>query len=506
MTSCCVCIEPFTKQPHKKEAKCPYCDIKACVKCTQTYLLGTHEDPHCMGCRRGWSREVLDSILLTTWLNDTYKKHRQDILLDRERSRLPAAQILVERRKLAEGRALLRSIIIAEINALEQQLHEKRNEYYLESRRIDAYNRGIDPFESSMSEKVKEEKRIFVMSCPAPDCRGFLSTAYKCGVCDIYSCPECHELKGLDRDSAHTCDPNTVATVKAVKKDCRNCPDCGTNIFKIEGCNQMFCTNCNTPFDWISGKKIITGAIHNPHYFEYLRATNGGVMPRNPGDIPCIANLPTGWQFERQVVRRFTGGPTVAMNFLYTALNVITHIQHVEIVEQTNNAQDMDNTEANIKYLQKEYTEDRWKQVLQQREKRRTKRDEVRMRYEAFVGACVDIYGRIAQRANSIETVTRADVITMSELCQEACTQLMALSKIFNEGLMDLSKRYKCQVLQLEEEDGKLKRKYKKCVLGRVRRVKKNSDATVDFEDSNSDTEEDVASKNVLVKSNNLGK
>jgi hypothetical protein len=87
--SCSICIEKFTKQPHRKEAKCPYCDIKACTTCTQTYLIGTHEDPHCMGCRRGWTREVLDTILLTTWINGDYKKRREDILFDRERSRLP---------------------------------------------------------------------------------------------------------------------------------------------------------------------------------------------------------------------------------------------------------------------------------------------------------------------------------------------------------------------------------------------------------------------------------
>ena len=51
-----------------------------------------------MGCRRAWTREVMDEILLTTWVNGDYKKHREVILTDRERSRLPAAQIIVERR------------------------------------------------------------------------------------------------------------------------------------------------------------------------------------------------------------------------------------------------------------------------------------------------------------------------------------------------------------------------------------------------------------------------
>lgn len=506
MTDCNVCIEAFTKQPHKKEAKCPYCDIKACVKCTQTYLLGTHEDPHCMGCRRSWSREVMDTILLTTWINGDYKVHRQNILLDRERSRLPAAQIFLERRKSGEKYKISREKIIEEIRTLELLLSEKRNEYYNTSRIIEMYNRGEDPFEESNKEKDKEkERRVFVMPCPVTACRGFLSQAYKCGVCDIYACPDCREIKGTERDSEHTCDPNTVATVRAMKKECRSCPECGTNIFKIEGCNQMFCTNCTTPFDWVSGKKIINGAIHNPHYFEYLRATNGGVMPRTPGDIPCIANLPTAWQFDREIVRKWPtlNHPELLM-YLYQALNTITHIQHIEIPGQTNHANDMDNTEANVKYLGQEYTELKWKQVLQQREKRRVKRDEMRMRYEAFLGACVDIYGRSMNESRKYMDMktngaTLYDTVSnMRKVVEEAIIQLNTLRTIFNEGLMDLSKRYKCQVIQINETKFKIERK--KYESGRIRRCKKSDGSTVASDELEED--EDVDEKNVLVPLN----
>ena len=55
-------------------------------------------------------------------------------------------------------------------------------------------------------------------------------------------------------------------------------------IHKIEGCNQMYCVKCGTAFDWKT-LKIVTGVVHNPHYFEY-QARNGGI-PRAIGDIPC---------------------------------------------------------------------------------------------------------------------------------------------------------------------------------------------------------------------------
>ena len=641
MTTCCVCIQDFTKQPSRKQACCPYCDVKTCVACVQTYLLSTHEDAHCMECRRGWTREVLDTICLTTWINGTYKKHRENQLLDRERARLPAAQLLVERRKLGEELEPERLKIILKIAELEKEINVYRLDYYAMSARIATYYRGEDPDarggDAGVNKLQTEERRVFIMPCPATSCRGFLSQAYKCGVCDTYVCPECREIKNGKDDATHVCEESTVATVRALKKDTRPCPDCGTCIFKIEGCfakdtpillwngttkmsqdivvgdelvgddgkkrivestvtgednlyeikqqkgvsytvnskhtlvlksresldtaeiivdefmkfdiyqkhqymgykvningeflemteiavsfkergtyygwsvdsnhrflhedftvmrncNQMFCTNCNTPFDWVSGKKITNGAIHNPHYFEYLRATNGGIMPRNPGDIPCGANLPGAWSFEREVTRRYPHIAASTTDWLYRALQTITHIQHAEIPNLTNHAQDMDNTEYNVRYITNEINETRWKQLLQMREKRRVKRDEIRMRYEAFVGACVDIYGRLMEVARAppesstgtpgsrrqVITDNKTQKETMTDLCRQAKEQLLVLREIFNSGMMDISKRYKCQVLQLS--DVGLSREMRKydAGKGKSRRVKKSDGDTVD--------------------------
>ena len=495
--TCMVCIESFTKQPQRKQACCPYCDVKACVKCTQAYLIQTHEDAHCMGCRRGWTREVMDSMLLTTWLNGDYKKHRENVLLDREKSRLPAAQLLVERRK--EGQALepVRAGILEEITELERQINQKRVEYYRISQRIETYYHGGVPG-GAVAEVAERERRVFVMPCPASNCRGFLSQAYKCGVCDVYCCPDCREIKGFSQTDAHTCDPNTVATVRAMKKDTRPCPECGINIFKIEGCSMMFCTGCHTPFDWVTGKKITHGAIHNPHYFEYLRASNGGHMPRNPGDIPCVGNLPTAWTFDREASRRYPGLPHTLTDWLFRALRTVHHIQQVEIPNQTNAAQDIDNTDLNVRYITQEIDEARWKQLLQAREKRRIKRDEIRLRFEAFVGACADIYGRIMAEARrgdvtenqtlggvtvrgTLTNNTKAKHAQMAIVCEQAKDSLMALRTIFNEGQMDISKRYKCQVLQLTEQGLSIEKK--KYTSGRMKKAKQTeADSTTGSE------------------------
>ena len=38
----------------------------------------------------------------------------------------------------------------------------------------------------------------------------------------------------------------------------------------------MWCINCKTAFSWSNGT-IENGIVHNPHYFEYLRRTQGSV-------------------------------------------------------------------------------------------------------------------------------------------------------------------------------------------------------------------------------------
>lgn len=470
-----VCLETFTKQPSRRQAKCPYCDVKACVKCTQTYLLGITEDPHCMGCRKAWSRSVLDELLLVGWLNGEYKKRRENILLDRERSRLPAAQIIIERQKEAEERVPNLQILEKEIAKINRELDAAIHRLHREQTIISDLRAGRAPTTSGGVKTSTEPKRQFVMPCPAANCRGFLSSAYKCGVCDIYCCSQCREVKGKQHDAPHECNPDVVKSVEALKKQCRNCPECGTSIFRVEGCAQMFCTQCNTPFDWTTGKKITTGAIHNPHYFEYLRKVGGGDMPRNPGDIPCGGRLPEAWAFQSRILmpieqviketyvendtKKLATELKKNVRMLYDGLRWVHHVQLVEIPRNTNNAEDMDNTDYNLRYLKQEIDEKRWKQLLQQKEKRRMKREEVRQVLEAFCATCVDIYAPLlALTTQSILNTERGRITytipsmdTFKSGIEKAMKQITSLRKIFNHGMLEISRRFKCQVPSMDD-------------------------------------------------------
>lgn len=121
------------------------------------------------------------------------------------------------------------------------------------------------------------KKASFIKACPADSCRGFLGEDFVCGLCSTAFCSECHE----SLEAGHTCNADTVASVKALAKESKPCPTCAAVISKIDGCDQMWCTQCQTTFSWRTGLKEL-GRIHNPHYYQWMRL-NGG-LAREPGD------------------------------------------------------------------------------------------------------------------------------------------------------------------------------------------------------------------------------
>jgi hypothetical protein len=160
--------------------------------------------------------------------------------------------------------------------------------------------REINAVQNKYNAKARERRSLnvatpivrkqFLHKCGVDGCLGSLSTAWKCEMCDTYSCSKCHAIKGPNRDAGHTCNPADVSSVEEIKKSTRDCPSCATSIYKIEGCDQMFCTmpGCETAFSFRTGRRE-TGRVHNPHFIEMqqqgLIAGDGNA--RAPGDRLC---------------------------------------------------------------------------------------------------------------------------------------------------------------------------------------------------------------------------
>ncbi len=111
----------------------------------------------------------------------------------------------------------------------------------------------------------------FHKACPVNDCRGFLSTEWKCGICSTEVCRECHFPRAAD----HKCNPDHVKSAKVIEQTTRPCPRCAAAVFKTDGCDHMWCTACNTGFSWRTGEPIQNQRNTNPYFYQWLRTAEG---------------------------------------------------------------------------------------------------------------------------------------------------------------------------------------------------------------------------------------
>jgi len=288
--------------------------------------------------------------------------------------------------------------------------------------------------EEQQGQQVVIERKQFIKPCPADDCRGYLSSQWKCGLCDIWSCPDCHLVIGKSKDIPHECDPNDVETAKMLKAETKPCPKCHSTIFKIDGCDQIWCTQCHTAFSWKTGN--IETKIHNPHYYEWLRKTQGAV-PRDPLDRPCghfnqaiVNDIYTTLVFKAvepasidKLMSRVRG---LVQNILHLTQYVIPGLQP--------NNYEIRNRNLRVDYMTKKITEEQYKKRLQQKEKSLSKNRELRDVYQMVATTGEDVMIRFVDHVRA-----REPVITLYIL-----DELNAMRVYANECLADISKTYGC--------------------------------------------------------------
>ena len=281
---CDICCDTYNNTT-RKCVDCEYgsCHYKACVSCIRAYLLTSTNEPHCMECKQPWSAKFM-LVLRKNWLSETYKPHREKFLCDIELSKLPETMAAAERYMQSQKEKKVQSDLREKLKHLRNEIAIVNNQIGESYRRENAFARGG----AAGAEAEAAERKVFFMSCPSSTCNGMLSTQYKCGICEMYACPACHEMIGRHKTDEHTCDPNDVASAEMIKKETKQCPGCHNRIYRIEGCSQMWCTGCHTAFDWNTGRKVQGGRLHNPHWLEYQRSQNSsGQAQRAPGDVPC---------------------------------------------------------------------------------------------------------------------------------------------------------------------------------------------------------------------------
>ena len=459
--TCSVCNENYNKKNHKK-ITC-YCEMHLCVECIKTYILGKNELPHCFQCKIEWTREFMTKNITASFVKGEYSEHYRNILFKMEESQFIGTIPFIEEKKRKEIES---NKCWSEINKLDDKMREinkiiagYQDEKIKLLNKINNIERGINP------ETVERKK--FIRKCPYGDCIGYLSTQHKCDLCNNWFCPECNELKGLDRNVEHTCNLDMVETVKLLQAECKNCPTCTSMIYKIDGCDLMWCVSCHTAFSWRTLKITNSQNIHNPHYFEWLRTQNaGGAIQRNPNDIICGRELND--IFIRNFLRRFKEKYNLtnkviinsakiaprdrAMYDGYTELvkqNMKTYITFSDILESLVHIRLVDiegrfrtiidpndiNQRLNlrIQFMEKEIDEKRFKMELEKRNKKFEKNNQITTLLRMYITCMTDIVYVIFDELNQPALDNLAQHFNqIMNLIQYVNEQFATISRSFN--------------------------------------------------------------------------
>jgi len=370
---------------------------------------------------------------------------RERLLLEREKMLLPETQEIAEREKRARAleeeqkkNTLRLSVLMKSVSdmketmtVLNHRILETRNPGDLRVRRGAAAAAPSGP------------KTLF--GCPVDGCRGFItSEGHKCGLCGTKLCKKCEqiipEVEPETQAPTHECKESDVQTVATVRKETKPCPKCFVSIYKIDGCDQMWCTECKTPFSWLTGLEVHE-RIHNPHFYEWQRKKGGGVAPRVPGDG---AAMQCNGDVAYYDLLRALGGK--AGNF--TSIHqFVGHLMAVVPRPIPTN-----NLDLRIEYLLGGVSEEIFARKVQQRDKRREKETEIRQIVEVFCQATNDIFRKI---------ITGAGANVGNKISEESKQKYMGefedLKDFVNGQLAIVAKKYASTTKQIvTEEDAKV--------------------------------------------------
>jgi len=420
MKCCGICTDPYNKV--RNAVECPRCQQSACTRCIKTYLMNNTIEPKCMGCQSAWDMEFVRKNLSKSFLDSEYKKHQISALLSQAEGSLGEMQRFVPIRaridvlidKIRFGKERIESIH-DDLGGLVQEMHMKKDGYdcfrrmkktspmndmntrwaalsdgqkqfyqsiaYLVKTRLEDKRAEIRRIRLALDLDQKEkqrlvsqwnsgqlvaavpesttEKAVFFMACPRKECRGRVSSVYKCGLCEHWACPDCHVDKGRTRNGPHECRKDDLETVRMLQQNTKNCPECHEGIFKEYGCDQMWCTRCRTCFSWNTGKKL-NGTIHNPHYYEYLFQNRGDAAPV-PNDV-C-----NGFPEYNQLFLKWSGFVKNDQRMMSNTHRLTNHIRYVELPrlhDAITNHEARNSRKWGIEYLRNNVTREEWGQKL----------------------------------------------------------------------------------------------------------------------------------------------
>jgi len=198
--------------------------------------------------------------------------------------------------------------------------------------------------------------------------------------------------------------------MKLLKRETKQCPKCNVSIYKIEGCAQIWCTQCHVAFDWRTGR-IETGRIHNPHYFEFKK------RGREHGDIPC-----GGRPSHNELLQMRAHIMVLKVSLELFRLDYDNTYRFAFLYE--------DNRVLRMKFILNEISEADMKRELQFRDKYNSKVTDVRDIYTMYTDTVGDLL-----RQYALDKTKEADI-----LCE-----ITELTSYTNDVIERIRSRYRCR-------------------------------------------------------------
>lgn len=425
---CSICCESYNKSTRSKVV-CQYCGYSSCNTCNKTYLLGSFNEPHCSSCRKTWPIEFMNDNFTQSFLKNEYRANRETIYFKEEETHFPALLTVAELRKKLESldtQIKSKKVELVKNNDNEDQLVKTQREIER------AINVDLDKLEHTkrnlIHKDIVREKRVVEMKCPLGECKGFIDSKFFCGMCESHVCRDCHVKKLDTKDEEHKCNPDDVATVVELNRSTKPCPNCHTRIFKTDGCDQMFCVQCHTPFSWTTGR-IETGVIHNPHYFEALRAGNIQHQRHQPHQGGCGVMRPASevqavirlYNFQHKLIMEEKEQKALNVNVMSFYQRVVHH-RAVTLAQFTRVA---NRDEERIKFLIGKTEEKKFKQRLYVDRKTAQRKIEEQQIMDTFVNIGEGVFREIN-----------------SENVDQSFLQLKNLWKLTKEAIVLIDKKY----------------------------------------------------------------
>jgi hypothetical protein len=472
--NCQICLEKCNKNIH-----CGFCDFLGCKDCVKESILFSKVDPCCPKCKHAWDFEFCSNNLTKTFMTKEYREHKKELLFEIEKSKIPNTMSYVYN--------------ACKIEEIDKEISKKNEELAKIEIMWGKCKKEIGELKNEKNNIAnKKEKRVFKKRCPNNDCNGFLTTKYKCYSCQARVCADCYEIKnfGKRETKEHVCNPDNVASFKAIKDETKSCPKCAIPIFKISGCDQMWCVECKVAFSWKSGMEV-SGVIHNPHFYEWKR--NNKESLRNVGEILC-GGLPE-WRIFPKIIKQAINsyqlsGPfenlsikrdsvrylslpifenrkdqIIFLNFLSKKWQQINHFQNYVLNNLRRTINNQDTTlKQRIEFIRNQIGEDGFKSSIMRKYRTYQKKLKILHIYEMFNVTTLETYNDIYhtlidiyhekndKTTNYYEKMNNLPVEIMEDLrnsakkaCKKIYENLVRMDEILiycNKELYKISKLY----------------------------------------------------------------